>query len=83
MRTTKEVALADLVAKYKKHLVRRGTKLIRQDRREQARRGLEPTAGVAVFKQLLEGCLLTLLYTRNEGHQLVILDWHDTEPAHN
>lgn len=83
MRTDNEVVVGDLVAKYKHHLIGRGLSLLEQDREVQSDKGLEPSTGVAVFKQLLEGCLLTLLYSAHDGHQLVILDWHFTDPQLN
>jgi hypothetical protein len=76
MRTEQEVFVTDLVSKYRKHLIQRGSDLVSKDRQEQA-------IGTAVFSQVLDGCLLTLAYSEVAGHQLCILAWRFTNPLLN
>jgi hypothetical protein len=83
MRTEQEVLVTDLVDKYQKHLIQRGSALMRKRGQEQASSGQEQTIGTAIFNQLLDGCLLTLAYSDVGGHQLCVLAWRFTNPALN
>ncbi len=82
MRTEREVFIYRLVRKHRMHLLQRGEELVDQDRRAQAS-PYDPATGTAIFKQLLEGCLLTLAYSIEDDHRLFILDWLFTDPAWN
>ncbi len=74
-RNEEEGNVVDLVHKYRHQLVEKGAELVRQDRRNQDVLQLDQSSGMAVFEQLLEGCLLTLAFTEQNGAQLCILNW--------
>ena len=73
----------DLVHKYRKHLVARALELVRGIRDVQGDVDPIMARGATVFHQMLEGYLLTLAYSANEGHQVGILNWRNTNPVLN
>lgn len=73
----------DVVHKYRKHLVARALELVRGIRDVQGDVDTVMARGATVFHQMLEGHFLTLAYSSNEGHQLSILNWRNTNPVLN
>lgn len=71
----------DVVHKDRKHLVARALELVRGIRDVQGDVDTVMARGATVFHQMLEGYLLTLAYSSDEGHQLGILNWRNTEPG--
>jgi len=83
MPKNEEGVVVDLVHKYRKHLVARALELVRGIRDVQGDVDPIMARGATVFHQMLEGYLLTLAYSANEGHQVGILNWRNTNPVLN
>ena len=73
----------DLVHRYRRHLLQRALDLVRGRRAVKGSMAPVATRSATVFYQVLEGYLLTLAYSANDGHQLGILNWRFTDPAMN
>lgn len=83
MQETKVREVTQLVQKYEDHLVARGKAILQLEEQKKASMGMKDAVGIAVFRQVLEGFLLTIAYAFEGRHQIGILDWTYTDIEQN
>jgi hypothetical protein len=85
MRTEEEGKVIGLVHTYRRHLVDKATAMLDKERRTDAalRMSSSNGSGMVVFKQLMEGCFVTLAFHATSEKELVVMDWRFTDPDLN